>query len=61
MFLMKGNTGDLWGYIMLTYPICTSMSLLAKGSLIFGLAGKWPNQNPKKAKKTKGDFLDFIV
>ena len=61
MFLMKGNTGDLWGYTMLTYQVCTSMALLAKGSLSFGLARKWSDQNPKEAQKTKGDFLDFIV
>jgi hypothetical protein len=61
MFLMKGNTGDLWGYTMLTYQICTSMALPAKDGSILSLAGSRPNQNPKKAKKTKGDFLDFIV
>jgi hypothetical protein len=37
------------------------MALLPKGSLIFGLARKRPDQNPKETKKTKGDFLDFIV
>ena len=37
------------------------MALLAKDSLIFGLTRKRSDQNPKEAKKTKGDFLDFIV
>jgi hypothetical protein len=37
------------------------MALPAKDGLILGLAVIWPDQNPKKAKKTKGDFLDFIV
>ena len=46
---------------MLTYRISTSMALLAKGSLIFGLAGKGPGQNPKETKKAKGNLLDFIV
>jgi hypothetical protein len=35
--------------------------LLTGVSLIFGLAWKWPDQNPKKTQKTKGDFLDFVV
>ena len=46
---------------MLTYPIFTSMAPLAKGRLVLGFAWEWLDQNPKEAKKTKGDFLDFIV
>jgi hypothetical protein len=61
MFLMKGNTGDLWGYTMLTYQVCTSMALPAKDDLIFGLAGSRLDQNPEEPKKTKGDFLHFFV
>ena len=61
MFLMKGNTGDLWGYTMLTYQICTSMARLVKGGLLFGFAWMWPNQNPKETKKSNSDFLDFII
>jgi len=37
------------------------MGLPAKGRLVLGLTWKWPDQNPKKAKKAKGNFLDFIV
>jgi hypothetical protein len=36
------------------------MALPTKDSLLFGLA-RCPDQNPKEAKKTKSDFLDFIV
>jgi hypothetical protein len=37
------------------------MVLALKDDLIFGLSVSWPDQNPKKAEKTQGNFLDFLV
>jgi hypothetical protein len=38
-----------------------SMALSAKGNLILGLTLRWLDQNPKEAKKSNGDLLDFVV